>query len=66
MRLARVKGFDHLLLGLVKEILRNELTHLVVFGIIQLGRGPGQRSEVVQKDELGGRVLQGRGQELMI
>lgn len=66
MGLSRVERLNHLLLGLIEDILRDELAHFVILRIIQLTRRPGQRSEVVQKDEAGGRVLQGRGQERVV
>lgn len=60
VRLARVEALDNILLRLIEEVLRNELAQFIVFGIVWLGWGASQRSEVVQQNELSRRVLQSR------
>lgn len=63
MRLARIEPLDHLLLRLVKHILRDEVAYFVILGIVYLGRRAGQRGKIIEQKELGGGVLQGRGEE---
>lgn len=64
--LARIKRLDHLLLGLVKQILRDEAAHFVIFGVVYLGRRAGERGKIIEKEELGGGMLQRRGKEWMV
>lgn len=63
MRLARIEPLDHLLLRLVKHILRDEVAYFVILGIVYLGGRAGQRGKIIEQKELGGGVLQGRGEE---
>lgn len=66
MRLARIEPFDHLLLRLVKDVLRDEAAYFVIFGIVYLGRRAGQRGKIIEQKELGGRMLESGGEEWMI
>lgn len=66
MGLARIERLDHLLLGLVKQILRDEAAHFVIFGVVYLGRRAGERGKIIEEEELGGGMLQRRGKEWMV
>lgn len=66
MRLARVEPLDHFLLGLVKGVTGNEAAHFVIFGIVYLGRRAGERGKIIEEEELGRWMLQGRGQEWVV
>lgn len=66
MCLARIEPLNHLLLGLIKDILRNEVSHFVIFGIVYLGWRAGERGKIIEKKELGRGMRQSRRKEWMV
>lgn len=66
MGLARIERLNHLLLGLVKQILRDKAADFVIFGVVYLGRRAGERGKVIEEEELSGGMLQRRREEWMI